>query len=757
MKRTAFLAILAISALAAGHEWMNLEGVHFNAQRFDLGWPPAKYADWVSTGEAPSPVDMWRPGTIYVDSGNEVESDKAHSLLLGELMSWGFAAEHNGHWAKAVQLWSRYRRLDHDEGGFSDERVQVCYHALHGLPISEVRDLLANMWPRKEEISVKENDPFAVQLTEYNHLLRCCPEPTDISDRYLKLYRSAPNGPFAADSLLESAVYELDAAHGKSSPADLHRAAESLHLFCQRFPTSRLIPRAIGWKARVAYLRGSMSEAVQLYRWQFQHGPPDDSVGPSLVLCGRALTRKDIEAEGALCTYGSLLPAQVAQGSAGLMSVLRRFSSSDARRFWSRLDHDPRLLDLYLDYRLQITGKTHDLLALAQKALDELPSRALSAQSSARLAQVSYEYHRDRLARGLAEYALNKSSSHETSDLARFVLASLEMRSNHLRQAADGYRAIYRSKHPTYLAGGALTNLAWVQERRGDLPHALDLYRELNSAYDVAYLLDVKMTADQVVAYANSHRLDHDLKALRLAAGIRLMRDSRWHEAAIQFRAIDPKVRAKLMQLPDDDPFDHEETAKLRDPLLTLYDLAHLDRAIRKAKSAEQKARAGLEMADYFYNKRDLLLYNPRLWHGNRAAVFQSSWNDLVATNADRASIYRYHWQHECLARAYLLYKAAAQSGASRQLTDHAAYWAGVCEERLANINEFWRWVDGRHHLVGHAAGWLRIASRSAKPALAQKAKKYAEVFTDESEHYSDREYFHEPSAKPHFLQDGER
>jgi|GEM_PF-3417673 len=737
MKRTAILGAIATAAIAGGNVFIVIRGYHFTTRYCDLGMPPAKYTETLSSGYPDQPNDGWRPGTSYTvydetDIKAEAEIDRI------ALTEWAITSEKKGKWSKAITFWTKYRRLYHLTSGYADERLAVCRMAQHGLPATKAHRLLKGLWPVGKKVSQTSSRPQIRALARFDRLLRDTASPRKLSEEFLSEYHANPNGLFADSCLVMAARLLLCSQSLKPTPDDFRQAESELDTLRKRFPTSHLQPRALGLEARIAFLQGGFFRAVELYRRESAAGVPGNEVGSSLVECGELMHRKDLKAEGFLTQYGSFQLAQIGEGSMWLSSTLSQFKASDAKRFWRRLQSDPLLLSHYLDYRLQSTKPTRDLLSLGQTALNRNPFGSLAATSYARLAEAAYQFHRDAMARTFARRALAEAQEKETRDMANFVLASEAKRAGDLVEAIRLYRAIARSPHPTYLAGGALENLPPIYEAKHRLDIALDLYRELGFSFDVAYLLDVKMTPDQVARYASTHSRDRDVKSLRLAAGYRFMRVGRWQEAAREFRGIRRRERLKMLSFAWADHY--EDWFVEPDPLVAVYDLARLDRAVKRAHGPRNRAEAKLDLAAYYYKHRDLLLYNPRLWYGERAEAIQNSWNDPHATDEDRTALYRHHWQHECLARAYELYRDVALAFPNTEMGYHAAYQAGCSEEKLSNLNDYWRWVDSRQHLIQHAVNWLSIASKSKDKALVERAAKYSSVFADEHQEPLDSE-----------------
>jgi hypothetical protein len=176
-----------------------------------------------------------------------------------------------------------------------------------------------------------------------------------------------------------------------------------------------------------------------------------------------------------------------------------------------------------------------------------------------------------------------------------------------------------------------------------------------------------------------------------------------------------------------------EDASPLQDPLITARDLRRLARAVSAARSDEARARSLFAEAGYYYRHRNLLLYNGSLWNGQRAIAFTFSWNSHVAAPGDERALDEHHWAHECLAQTLLLCNQVVRKYPHSATAPRAAYLGACSAERLANLNEFWRWKNDREDLIGQAAKLMVFAKRSPNAWLAARARKYAGEFQTQS------------------------
>ena len=146
------------------------------------------------------------------------------------------------------------------------------------------------------------------------------------------------------------------------------------------------------------------------------------------------------------------------------------------------------------------------------------------------------------------------------------------------------------------------------------------------------------------------------------------------------------------------------------------------------------KAEAKWKIACYYYNHRNLLLYNAALWMRDRSVAIGFQWNSHVATKEDNKILYQHHWEHECYAKTLKICKQIVKEYPRSRIRFQAAYRAACAAERLSNMNQYWRWVDETEDLLGQSVNLMAYARRSPNPGLAKAAKKFASLYAAQHE-----------------------
>ena len=128
---------------------------------------------------------------------------------------------------------------------------------------------------------------------------------------------------------------------------------------------------------------------------------------------------------------------------------------------------------------------------------------------------------------------------------------------------------------------------------------------------------------------------------------------------------------------------------------MTTRELRRLDRAVQKARGSVAKATALYQLANSYYKRRNLALYNYGLWEGERANAFGFSWNHGVASKADEQALVRHHFEHECMAHTLALCERVVRDYPKAAVSVDAAYLGAGSARRLASLNPWWR-AEGR-------------------------------------------------------------
>ena len=492
------------------------------------------------------------------------------------------------------------------------------------------------------------------------------------------------------------------------SPAALKRGRELLHEFLAQYPRSRFRSNALGWQGRCEMASGRIPEAFCIYLRQLAAAPT---------------------------IYDSL-------SAIGSISYVRgRITAADARRFSRLLIANPDLIVPYLDYRLYHCGQSAPtdfahLSRLGETLAGLRPRPAIPMPILVRLAQVNYKAGRYRPCAVWAQRALDVPAGRGGEfqrDYAYYLRGAARHRLGNLSGALADFSRVYRHYPRSFLRPAARENLAILYEERGDLGSALEHYLGLGYEGDTAFLLDARMSIAEIVRFLDEHPRHPQRALVRYSLGIRCLRAGRLDQAERALRSL-PAGRGKELAISkgafDDEAVEHQ----LRDPLKAVADLRRLRTAIRRAPQDNRRAEALYALASYYYDNRNLLLYNVALWKGMRASLFDFCWNTDHATQGDDGASQRHHYEHECVNCARLICLEIAARYPRSPAAPKALYRAGCCARRLADFSHWWRAENKRHDFWKESERSMRrVAARYPQHPLAANARKYAAVFRREA------------------------
>jgi len=730
--------------LALSHIYIVSRGVHFKGGKVDFGMPPSRYGNyWFDSMNS---FDAWRPGTDYLavrDYDDWEESERRDAIrakreLAAYRKARGF--EQEGQYAQALATYRSMLRNGWGDIAPIRRHVEILKavggRSALGLPeLLSAESILRKGAPKTLPT---EYDPRLAIFVAYEEADRLA-AAKNYSLAGAKLYLAArqnPKGPWVEECLIMAARNVLQEA-AKPTLDDQHIADASLRLLLANFPKSRFRNNAYAWLGRIDYLNRRPAEAIHHYRtWARlaestgEKAQAYESIAATYTLAGR----KEDAAAWLLRRFDLLSGYEKQSAMTDFRSVVDTFRGATSRRFWQILAGDQDLLGNYLEYRIDLTYPTDDLLRLGRPKLTAKDEATLSPHVLAKLAEISLRMNRPAEAHRFAVKAISHRAKNDDADLSSFVLGTLAMRKGRFLEARTFYRRIANRKQAGYLAGGAKENLAIIAERTGNLPEALDLYDDLGYDQDFAYLADARMTTRQLAAYV---RRPHARRksVLVYTLGMRYLRDGKWNRAEATFARLTNQQRRKLTAPGFKWGFDWvRDQGGLQDPKATLKALRHLENAAKRARGSEAKAQAMLDMANYYYSHRYLLLYSIPLWLGERANSIAYSWNGDVATKADDLALARHHDEHECFAHTLAICREIVRKYPRTKAAAHAAYRGACAAERLANMSQYMRWQGARRDLLGESVVLLRKAAVSKEPELARKARKYKQIFADERE-----------------------
>lgn len=721
----ALVGVLAVACIGVEEQ-----GVHFRSYRIDFGAPPSRYAMYY--GQYAEDVPVWRPGTKYYDeSGENADKTRDHEEnRMRRLFRLANKAEARADYREALSIWRRCQTYGVGSPGAVRRRIDLLRIIVSHPHLRLVQNLLLSTRPylaQGEIPDLRLLDPILRQFAMYERALHM--KDNQAAAAYRNIAHDFPRSPLAEPALIMVPRTLLQAGCDASA-ADLAASSEAIKELLTRYPNTRFRLDALGWRARMLYLKGQYSLALLEYRRQFALCSPDvGSKMPlgSIILCETELHRPARVAAAYVLRYGLTHSTMLRYSSiTRLESCFASFEAADSKAFWHLLRLDPRLMAYYMDFRLDNTIDLTGLLDLADRNDSSVLRSPFRARFLARAAEAAYKLGRKPLATRYARMALRSNPEDDDAARAEFVLGAVDRRIAKADEAITHFETIIHRYPDSYLRDGARENLAVLYERQGRFGGALDTYRQLNYKYDVAYMLDIRMTPSQIASYLDSHPHLADRDGVVYSLGLRYLRKHDWVRAEKSFKQVSRRERASFRDTKDEYTFDE---SKQQDPLVSARDLARLDNRIHSARSSNNKAAAIFAMADYYYSHRNLMLYNGFLWEGGRSDAFGFSWNPTIATPQDDDALWTHHWEHECMAQSLLLCRKIVSKYPHAPIRYRAAYMGACAAKRLSKFNPYWRWQSDITNLDSEAARLMKIASRSPNGTLATKARKYAEVF----------------------------
>lgn len=708
----------AFVAACGGGYW---DSVHFNDVA-DFGAPPAPLVigSWEEYSNRPVPRASGFSDSDYEAAWKRQEANQAR---LKAFRAEAEKVEAGGNLAEAAAAWRKLvddgKALDlgylPDEGRnifdleYARDRAEVLQQAGNGpLPESAVRYLKARL-----TLNQQPGNPAAIAemrklAAEESGFVRAHAQymVADDSHTEMKFDEAAQEfeaaaklgGPRREPALMMAVRSHLAARtewveKEKVKPESVARGKELIATLLKDFPQTRFRASALGWRVRAEYLSGNRVPALANYLLDLK-------------------ATKSPEAQTKLLS--------------SIRKVIESLSAAEATTLRETILKQPELLEPYLDYRLYHTdSKPAQLVTFANEVLAKKPNAPLSSAVEARLAELAYLQGDAKGALTYADRSL-KESDGPRADLAVYVRAGALNKTGQkdaAYAALQGYEDRFKE---SYLRQAALELRALIAERLGKWSNAVADYKELDYNMDRAYILDVRLTPDQVKTYAEETKEPLDT----LSAGYRYLRVNDFPKAIAAFQAIPDAERKKLAKVGSRDyawlqpENSNSPLDRIPDPLTTAKDLQKLH--------ADKTAKGLYTLASYYYNHRNLLLYNAPLWEGGRASLGWA-WNEKIATPEDSAARQRHFFEHECVARSRAICMELVKRYPKDPIAAKALYRAATSTRRLASFNGWWRSQNEKNNRFEDAANLLkRVYTEFPKDPLAKNARKYEKVFRQE-------------------------
>jgi TolA-binding protein len=361
-------------------------------------------------------------------------------------------------------------------------------------------------------------------------------------------------------------------------------------------------------------------------------------------------------------------------------------------------------------------------LEFSKRLMTNYPGLSVGGGFALRAAQASEELDDNEGAARFARRALQSDLNGDQRAQALWTMGIAEQRLKHLAAARKDFAELLRAYPKTQLTEGARRNLAMIAEDSGDIDSALEQYIALEYDIDVAYLVDILMTPEQLAAFIQKHPDSPKENEFTYALGVRYLRASRWEDARLTLAQVktttasgsrgynmycstcncqgDATTNCNDPKTGDYDEHEHPViTSRLvmRD-VQTANDLEARERAVDQAAGDEAKAEAVYQLASYQYEASSLLFYNPLATPGY--------WNlgQLESENryrrpGEQQTLFQSTQEHDRLARALNIYLDVVDRFPRTRAARDALYTAAVCHERLSNYNPYWREIyqNGLH------------------------------------------------------------
>jgi tetratricopeptide (TPR) repeat protein len=525
--------------------------------------------------------------------------------------------------------------------------------------------------------------PHAGFLRDHaRYQLACLEHDTTAVDLFSQLLRESPHTIKREDALVMLARKAL--LTGVSENRRVQEGRAALAQLKREYPHTRFHRDLVGLQGRLDYLQGRWTQAAELYlanddlpsvEQTLRQMSPQQQ-GPIRIRLMAAYLQR-LTATQSYNTFSQALQQ--------IDHIRHSMTPAEAVQFGNLLVERPEVASGYLYYRLyHLTlepGEQRSLACLADRIVDRHPAMRLSVPVQVRLAEVYYrdgQYHR-------ALFWANRALQTGFSDRALYVRAATEQKLGRRALAQADFERVRHLFPNSPLRQAVLENLTLYYERQHRFGEALDIYFAIDYKPDLAYLLDVRMTPEQIADYLRRHAHSSQRNLVAYSLGIRYLRQERWAEARRLLTSIPHAIYLKYAQPVDKDGYGYKT-----DPLRVLTDLERLHKNVIAARTDRERASALYWYAHYYATGDELLLYNLALWNGEREIDFQERWTESVATHEDREAVYAHMFAHEHYARSRRICLDLIRRYPDTPTVPYALYRAAVDDMHLARFNVWW-------------------------------------------------------------------
>jgi lipopolysaccharide biosynthesis regulator YciM len=731
-------------------------GIHFRGVPVDFGAPPPRFTNLESDDNPWHKPDTWRPGSLqgYDYGGDDSVNTKNRVDILNKGLTQAMDLERQGEYEKAVAAYRDMNKQGLGSPSFIFRRIALLSSPWAQSHKTDVLPYLTATPPTGKELPLPEVASAPLELRPYlvyENASRSYDAKEMLSARvnYETCVLDYPKSPVSEAAMMQVVrIYLLGSA---PKPADIELGEKSANSMLSYYPQTRFRGELLGLLGRVEFLQGRYAQAAGIYEKQYQAADSQKerfSAINSLIMCGKALKNNELLAVCWLRWYMTGEAENDALYSVNnFESRLGSMSATEAASFRNHLKDDPKLAAGYLQFRLEMTNTTkaerNDLLKIAAASLAK-SDVATRSRLLARYAQL--QYANDDLA-GAMESATQvvETSSSAANDwaLAKFLQGAVYNRQGNTSSAIKCYQAVADQSPKTFMAPSAREAMAYIYDRQGDLGKSLDQLYALNVkagqddfpdySADINYLIDVKMTPHQLRAYIDSHVNNPLLDQWMYSLGLRYLRLENFSAAEGAFKMLSDEERKKFVEMGKGLGWNND-TDPIQDPLQTCKDLRQLRYEAAQASGGEAKAAALYKLASYYYERRDLLLYNAPLWQGGRAMSFDYSWCKETAQPVDTRALRDHQYEHECGMHAYAICQEIVKDYPHSSVAPRALYRAACIQERLSNLNGWWRNEALGSNRLQLAADLMKgVAVKYPKSDLVKASLKYGPVFAEQA------------------------
>ncbi|HRK21841.1 MAG TPA: hypothetical protein PLX06_08535, partial [Fimbriimonadaceae bacterium] len=551
------LGLGILGAAGVAHVWYITRGVHFKGERVDFGAPPARLT--MSSVDNLFENDL-RPGTTSLKEDyrryyEREDREAAVGRKVVRLRQSAARAESAHRYQTSLNEIRKLQALVPGDD-FVRVRSELLPIAIRSPRLNGLKETLGATQPGAKPLSAeriarlpKEIAPYAL----YDDAMKTPGDPR----LFERLAREYPDSPRAEAALIMIPRRLLSEPVNEKTPDLKSRAGRSfvaLQTLSKRFPKSRFRYDAEGWRGRIDLLMGRPKDALR--HFDVQDKLANDlgqriRVADSRLIVYRALNDRP--------RYALSLIHRFQLGGIDYRLASRRFffnevagfSSEQSKQFLNLILADSEAFPSYFDLRLDTSelskSQVAELARVAARWSNRHPNHPRSSRVLARVAEVHYLQNGLPEARAAAETVLKRETrSDEGLALAHYILGSIDRRRNRLSSSQRHYETIVNRYAKTYLGPGAREALAVVHERRGNLGGALDQYFALGYKYDVAYMLDARMTTRQIADYLAHRPRHHRRELIAYSLGVRYVREGNYPAARSVLGRIPERRRREL-------------------------------------------------------------------------------------------------------------------------------------------------------------------------------------------------------------------